>query len=361
MTRPARVVINLSALRHNLNRVRTLAPQSRVMAIVKTDAYGHGITRIARALPSADAFGVACLEEARQLRASGIVQPIILLEGAYAAAELQEIEQLDLDMVVHEETQIAMLESARPAKPINAWLKVDTGMHRLGVMPDIFSTTWRRLQDCRSVAQPVRLMTHLATANERTNPMTHAQLACFRQLCGHLPVEKSIANSAGISAFPESHADWVRPGLMLYGVSPLNGGRAADEGLVPVMSLQSEFIAVKKLRAGEPVGYGATWRCPEDMPVGVVAAGYGDGYPRHAPSGTPVVLNGKRVALIGRASMDMLIVDLRTQPDARVGDPVVLWGDGLPVEEIAHYAGTIPYELLCGVHKRLRFVEHDEG
>lgn len=360
MSRPARVVINLSALRHNLNRVRTLAPQSRVMAIVKTDAYGHGITRVARALSTADAFAVACLEEARQLRGSGIVQPVILLEGAYSAVELPEIVQLGLDMVVHEPAQVEMLESARPAQPINVWLKVDTGMHRLGILPELFNNVWRRLRECRSVAQPVRLMTHLATASERAHPMTHEQLACFRQLCGHLPVEKSIANSAGITAFPESHADWVRPGLMLYGVSPMAGSTAVNEGLVPVMSLQSELIAVKKLRIGEPVGYGATWHCPEDMPVGVVAAGYGDGYPRHAPSGTPVLLNGKRVPLIGRASMDMLIVDLRTQADARVGDPVVLWGDGLPVEEIAQHAVTIPYEILCGVHKRLRFVEHDE-
>ena len=358
MTRPARVVINLSALRHNLNRVRTLAPQSRVMAIVKTDAYGHGITRVAGALSSADAFGVACLEEARQLRAGGIVQPVILLEGAYAAVELAEIVQLDLDIVVHDITQVEMLEGARTKKPINVWLKVDTGMHRLGIMPGIFTNVWQRLQDCSAVAQPVRLVTHLAVANERTHPMTQAQLDYFKRICGHLPVEKSIANSAGITAFPDSHADWVRPGLMLYGVSPLSNGNAAEDGLVPVMTLQSELISVKKLRAGDPVGYGATWHCPEDMPVGVVAAGYGDGYPRHAPSGTPVLLNGSRVPLIGRASMDMLIVDLRTQPGARVGDPVVLWGEGLAVEVIAQHAGTIPYELLCGVHKRLRFVEH---
>lgn len=361
MTRPARVVINLSALRHNLNRVRTLAPQSRVMAIVKTDAYGHGIARVAKALSSADAFGVACLEEARQLRASGIVQPVILLEGAYAAVELAEIVHLDLDIVVHDVTQVAMLEAARPKKPINVWLKVDTGMHRLGIMPGMFAIVWQRLQACIAVGQPVRLMTHLATASERTHPMTQAQLDCFNQICGDLPVEKSIANSAGITAFPESHADWVRPGLMLYGVSPLSDGNAAKEGLIPVMSLLSELIAVKSLHTDDPVGYGATWRCPEDMPVGVVAAGYGDGYPRHAPSGTPVLLNGRYVPLIGRASMDMLIVDLRTQPQAKVGDPVVLWGEGLPVEVIAQHAGTIPYELLCGVHKRLRFVEHGEG
>ena len=171
---------------------------------------------------------------------------------------------------------------------------------------------------------------------------------------------QTIANSAGIIAFPDTHSDWVRPGLMLYGVSPLSDSTGIDEGLQPVMTLESKLIAVKKLKTNEPVGYGATWRCPEDMPVGVVAAGYGDGYPRHAPSGTPVLVNNERVTLIGRASMDMLIVDLRNQPQAKVGDPVILWGEGLPVEEIAAHAGTIPYELLCGVHKRLTFIEQGE-
>lgn len=360
MTRPARVLINLNALRHNLHRVRTLAPRAKVMAIVKADAYGHGITRIAKALSAADAFGVACLEEARQLRSAGIAQPVILLEGPYSAGELNEIVQLDLDIVVHDLTQIEMLESAHLSAPVSVWIKIDSGMHRLGFLPEIFDEVWRRLNDCASVTQ-IRLMTHLATANERTNPMTGEQLACFNDLCKDLAVEKSIANSAGIIAFAESHTDWVRPGLMLYGVSPLSDSNGKDEGLQPVMSLQTELIAVKLLRANEPVGYGATWRCPEDMPVGIVAAGYGDGYPRHAPSGTPVLVNGERVSLIGRASMDMLIVDLRNQPDARVDDPVLLWGDGLPVEEIANHAGTIPYELLCGVHKRLRFIEYGES
>jgi alanine racemase len=361
MTRPARVVINLSALRNNLNRVRTLAPKSRVMAIVKADAYGHGITRAARALASADAFGVACLEEAGQLRGSGVTRPILLLEGAYSAAELNDIVQLELEIVVHDLTQVEMLESARPASPISAWMKIDTGMHRLGFIPGLFTEVWQRLQSCPAVARPVRLMTHLASANEPVNPMTQEQLALFHTICGHLSVEKSIANSAGIVAFPESHMHWVRPGLMLYGASPLNGSTGPDEGLEPVMSLQSQLITVKRLRAGDKVGYGASWSCPEDMPVGVVAAGYADGYPRHAPSGTPLLVNGERVPLIGRASMDMLIVDLRLQPDARAGDPVLLWGTGLPVEEIARHAGTIPYELLCGVHKRLRFIEHGEG
>ncbi len=360
MTRPSRVVINLNALRHNLNRVRTLAPRAQVMAIVKADAYGHGITRVAKALSNADAFGVACLEEARQLRTAGIQQPIILLEGHYSAAELTEIRALDLDIVVHDVSQVEMLESTRLPQPLRVWLKIDSGMHRLGFLPELFSDVWQRLRNCPSVHADIRLMTHLASANERNNPMTAEQLKCFADVCGAINGVRTIANSAGIIAFPDTHADWVRPGLMLYGVSPLSDSTGLQEGLQPVMTLESKLIAVKRLKANEPVGYGATWRCPEDMPVGVVAAGYGDGYPRHAPSGTPVLVNNERVTLIGRASMDMLIVDLRKQPKAKVGDSVVLWGEGLPVEEIAAHAGTIPYELLCGVHKRLKFIEQGE-
>lgn len=360
MTRPARVVINLAALHHNLAQVRALAPHSKIMAIVKADAYGHGITRVASALRAADAFGVACLEEARELRAAGITHPVILLEGPYTGAEMSEISALNLDIVVHDETQINILEKTKIDRPVAVWLKIDSGMHRLGFLPESTRTAWQRLNDCASVADNIRLMTHLANASQRNDAMTMAQLKCFQSVTDNLTAEKSIANSAGVIAYPGSHLDWIRPGLMLYGVSPMNDSTSHEESLQPVMTLESRLIAIKPVRANEPVGYGATWRCPEDMLVGVVAAGYGDGYPRHAPSGTPVMVNGHQVALIGRASMDMLTVDLRTQPDAGVGDPVVLWGAGLPVEEIAKYAGTIPYELLCGVHKRLQFIEHGE-
>ena len=360
MTRPARVVINLAALHHNLAQVRALAPHSRVMAIVKADAYGHGITRVAINLKAADAFGVACLEEARELRAAGITHPVVLLEGPYTGAEMSEISALNLDIVVHDETQVNILERTKNTNPVAVWLKIDSGMHRLGFLPELTRPIWQRLNDCTSVADNIRLMTHLANASQRNDAMTLAQLQCFQSAVGHLSAEKSIANSAGVVAYPAAHLDWIRPGLMLYGVSPMNDSTSQEESLQPVMTLESKLIAIKPVRANEPIGYGATWRCPEDMPVGVVAAGYGDGYPRHAPSGTPVIVNGRKVALIGRASMDMLTVDLRTQPDARVGDPVILWGEGLPVEEIAKYAGTIPYELLCGVHKRLRFIERGE-
>ncbi len=358
MSRPASVTINLSALRHNISRVRDLAKGSKVMAIIKADAYGHGLIRVARQLSDADAFGVAFLDEAQELREAGIDKRIVLLEGPYSAAELMEIQALGLEIVVHDVSQLEMLEQVTLPKPLVTWLKIDTGMHRLGFLPELVNMAWARLRDCTAVAAGIHLMTHLAVASERDNPMTEQQLATFFDLIRDKEGPRTIANSAGVIAFPESHVEWVRPGIMLYGISPLSDSTGIEEGLQPVMTMATRLIAVKSLRKNEPVGYGATWRCPEDMLVGVVAAGYGDGYPRHAPSGTPVLVNGQRVTLIGRASMDMMIVDLRHQPQARVGDPVVLWGEGLPVEEVASHAGTIPYELLCGVNKRLNLIEH---
>ena len=359
MSRPAKVVISLSALRHNYSRICTLAPDSKIMAIVKADAYGHGIAHIAQSLEDANAFGVACLEEARELRQANIKQRINLLEGPYAGEELSEISELGLDIVVHDISQVEMLEQSQLIKPVDVWLKIDTGMHRLGFLPQLVNVVISRLQQTNSV-KDIRLMTHLASANDRDNPMTLEQIQCFNQVTENQDIEKTIANSAGIMAFPDAHVDWVRPGIMLYGVSPFSDSQGPQQGLKPVMTLESRLITVKQLKAGEPVGYGATWRCPENMLVGVVAAGYGDGYPRHAKSGTPVLVNGKRVELIGRASMDMLTVDLRSQAHAKTGDPVVLWGEGLAVEEIANHADTIPYEVLCAVHKRLEF-SYGEG
>lgn len=357
MTRPARVVIDTAALRHNLSRIRKLAPDSKVMAIVKADAYGHGVERVVNTLASADAFAVACLEEAEQLRTIGVTKPVLLLEGPYSGKELKQIHVLNLDIVVHHELQLQMLEQSRLPSPINVWLKIDSGMHRLGFKPEDADPVWQRLISCDAVVNPPRLMTHFATANERNNPMTMEQLKVFNETCGHIDVERSLANSAAIIAWPDTHAEWVRPGLMLYGVSPMQDSTSADHDLLPVMSLVSELISVKSLKRGDPVGYGASWQCPEDMMIGIVAAGYGDGYPRHADSGTPILINSQRASTIGNISMDMLAVDLRSVNNARVGDPVELWGEYLPIEEIAQYAGTVPYELLCGVHKRQTFIE----
>ncbi len=358
MTRPSRVVIDKQALIHNLQRVRELAPSSKVMVVIKADAYGHGIVRTAQTLKDADAYGVACLEEAEELRAAGIINPIVLLEGPHKAIDLNRIVQLKLEVVIHNEMQVEALEHASLDEPLQVWLKIDTGMHRLGVSIDKAKGLLERLNNCLNVNPSIRLMTHFATANEVEHPLTQQQLNLFKQFCSELNYEKTLANSAAIINFSETHADWVRPGLMLYGVSPMKDKLANDYDLKPVMTLESEIISIQHLRKGDSVGYGATWRCPEDMPVGVVAAGYGDGFPRHAKSGTPIIVNGVRCSLIGRASMDMLTVDLRNQPQAKIGDRIVLWGESLPIEEIAQHADTIPYELLCGVHKRLEFVEN---
>lgn len=359
MTRPARVVVDLEALCHNLSRIRQYAPRSKVMAIVKADAYGHGITRVACALAGVDGFGVACLEEARQLREAGIDKKILLLEGPYSAEEIPTIQQLRLDMVIHHPFQFELLNDAVIASPINTWLKLDSGMHRLGFAATEVDTVWKRLKQHEGVADNLRLLSHLACANEPNSVMTKKQVELFSRVTRDYQAEKSLANSAGIIAWREARLDWVRPGLMLYGVSPIDGKTADDFGLIPVMSLESELISVKNLEQGDPVGYGASWSCPEDMPIGIVAAGYGDGFPRHAGSGTPILVKGKPCRLIGKASMDMLTVDLRHHPGARVGDPALLWGRELPIEIIARHADTVPYELLCGVHKRLEFIERD--
>ncbi len=357
MSRGIEATIDLAAWRHNLRRVRELAPQARVSAAIKANAYGHGLVRAAHAMVESDSFAVACIEEAQVLRQAGITHPIVLLEGAFSAEELPECVRLGLEVVVHHPWQISMLEQARLDAPLVTWLKLDTGMHRIGIQPAELEGALKRLRQCAHVAQPVHFMTHLACADEPAHPLTENQLRCFDGTLDALPGERSIANSAGIVAWPASHRDWVRPGIMLYGVSPLVGGRGAQHDLRPVMTLRSHLIAINHYRVGDTIGYGAEWRCPEDMPVGVVAAGYGDGYPRHARPGTPVWVNGHRVPLVGRVSMDMLSVDLRSHPGARIGDPVVLWGDGLAVEEVAEHAGTIAYELLCCVTNRVRFRE----
>ncbi len=322
-------------------------------AAVKAEGYGHGLVRVARTL-DADAFAVACVEEALILREAGIDRPILLLEGVFEAAELPVCARHNLEMAVHHPEQVAMLERARLERPLRVWLKVDTGMHRLGLEPETVPAIWRRLRDCPAVRPDLGLMSHLARADERSRPDTLNQLQCFETATAGLPGERSLANSAAILGWPQTHFDWVRPGIMLYGASPFVDSLAPDENLRPVMTLSTRLIAIKHLRRGEPVGYGGTWICPEDMDVGVAAIGYGDGYPRHAPSGTPVLLDGREAALIGRVSMDMITLDLRRHPEARVGDPVVLWGEGLPVERIAQLAGTISYTLTCGITARVK-------
>jgi alanine racemase len=324
-----------------------------VTAAVKAEGYGHGLVRVAGAL-DADAFAVACVEEALTLREAGIDRPILLLEGVFEAVELPLCARHGLDIAVHHPEQVLMLERARLQRPLRVWLKIDTGMHRLGLEPETVAATARRLRDCPSARPRPGLMSHLARADERDCDYTLRQLQAFEAATAGLPGERSLANSAGILGWPRTHLDGVRPGIMLYGASPFVDSLAPDEDLRPVMTLSTRLISIKRLRKGEPVGYGGTWVCPEDMDVGVAAVGYGDGYPRHAPSGTPVLLGGREAALVGRVSMDMITLDLRRHPGARIGDPVVLWGEGLPVERVARAAGTISYTLLCGVTARVK-------
>lgn len=357
MTRPARALIDLAALRHNLSRVRALAPRSRVLAVVKANGYGHGLARVGRALQDADGFGVACLEEALVLRDAGIAKRILLLSGVFDAAELPLVDQYRLDVVVHDERQVALLEKGRLRRPVSVWLKIDTGMHRLGVPPASMPYVWQRLLECVNVARPIRVLSHLASADEQEQAQTAHQLACLFACTEGLTPEISVANSAAILSRADAHRDWVRPGIMLYGISPFADSDGATYDLQPVMTLTTRLIAVKRVEKGEPIGYGGTWRCPQAMPVGVAAIGYGDGYPRHASSGAAVLVNGERVPLIGRVSMDLITLDLRRQPQAQPGDCVVLWGRGLPIEELARSAGTIGYELVCRVASRVEFTE----
>ncbi len=356
MTRPVQARLSAAALRHNLGRVHSFAAGSRVLAIVKADGYGHGLGWVARTLDQADGFGVASADEGIRLRQAGIQAPICLLEGFFGRDELPLIVAYGLSTVIHHERQIRDLENFDGAAALDVWLKIDTGMHRLGFDPLQATDAASRLRACAAV-KDLGLMSHLANADNRFDATTTFQIARFQELAAAIGGLRSLANSAGIVAWPASRLEWVRPGIMLYGVSPMIGQGRADLGLKPVMTLGSEIIAIASRRRGEPVGYGGDWVCPEEMPVGVVAIGYGDGYPRHASAGTPVLVNGRRVPLIGRVSMDMITVDLRTQPRAQIGDPVVLWGEGLPVEEVAASAGTIGYELLCHVASRVPRIE----
>lgn len=353
MTRPSKVIIHTPALKHNLSQVRRFVGRSTIMAMVKADAYGHGLTKVAEALGEVDAFGVSCLEEALWLFDTGVRKEITLMEGFITPAELPVIVQHQFAIVIHSLEQLKWLNRYVGSNPIKVWLKIDTGMNRLGIMPNEVRTAWQSLQDLQCVRKPVGLMTHFANAFRKHDDFTLQQMNNFHEAVAGLPGPKSLANSAGILAWPASHADCVRPGIILYGVSPFSEHLGADHGLQPAMSLQSALIAIRDCQAGDKIGYGCTWSCPTAMRIGIVAMGYGDGYPLHVPSGTPVLLNGKVAPLVGRVCMDMLMLDLREHPDAQVGDPVLLWGPELPVEKLAQAAGTIPYELLCQVTNRV--------
>jgi alanine racemase len=353
VNRLIRAVIDTHSLRHNLRTIRERARGARVMAVVKANAYGHGLIPTALALADADAFAVARLEEGLALRAAGITQPIVLLEGVFAPEHLLEAARHGFDLVVHDPLQIELLEEFTGSSRFILWIKIDTGMNRLGFRPEDFPAALERVQRLQPAPLEIRLLTHLARADERDDAMTREQLARFKKAVAGLDYAVSIANSAALFGSVQLGCDWVRPGLALYGGSPFEDRSAAELGLHPVMSLETSVIATRKVLAGETVGYGATWHAPRDSTIAIVAAGYGDGIARNLPAGTPILIDSQRAPIVGRVSMDMIAVDVTKLSGVHVGTPVVLWGIGLPVEEIARYAATIPYELLCGVSQRV--------
>jgi alanine racemase len=352
--RPLFATIDASALRHNLGVVRRHAPQAKVMAVVKADAYGHGRARAASALADADGFGLLELDAAVALRESGVTRRIVLIEGFFEPAELAVIVEHRLGVVVHSLEQVTMLEGLRAGTQLDVLLKVNTGMNRLGLSAAQYAQARERLQ--RNVAVGgVTLMTHFAEADEARG--VQWQMQRLQRLPGYEALPHSLANSAAILRFPETHAGWVRPGIMLYGCSPFPGQTGAEHDLKPAMTLESRLIAVQDLQPGETVGYGGLFRADKATRIGVVACGYADGYPRHAPNGTPIQVAGRMTGTVGRVSMDLLCVDLGPVPEARPGSRVVLWGNGVPVERVAEAAGTVGYQLLCAVAPRVRIVE----
>lgn len=353
MFRPTVAHIDLAAVRHNFRLAQQCAPGCKVVAVIKANGYGHGAVPLAQTLATeADAFAVACLEEAIELRMADIRNPIVLLEGFFSAAELPAIAHYQLTPVIHNAQQLAQLQTGAIQSPLTVWLKMDSGMHRLGFPPADYAAAYSTLSRCNAV-QHIVLMSHFACADELDNPFTTQQLATFTAHCRGLSGAISLANSAAILAWPATHGQWIRPGLMLYGSSPLDRVTANSQALQAVMQLQAQVISIREVAPGEGIGYGGRYRCPRLTRVGVVSIGYADGYPRHAPDGTPVVVKGQRTQLIGRVSMDMITIDLTHLPQVVLGDTVELWGKQLNINEVAAACGTLSYELLTRLNQRV--------
>ena len=351
--RRAELSIQLDALRHNAERARTAAIGRKIFVAVKADGYGHGAVTVAQALRGqVDGWMVATLAEGEALRQAGMTERILVLQGVMDSREARRAAQRFLEPVFHHPSQIDALGRGLGGLQLTAWVKLDTGMHRIGFTPEEFPIHYERLATLRGVRESPGVLTHFARADEPNDAPTRQQIDCFQRVTHGLIAEKSLCNSAALLRYPDAGGDWVRPGIMIYGANPMTTGTAADWGLRPVMTLRSRLIAIRRVAAGEGVGYGARFVAPETMPVGVVAIGYGDGYPRHAPDGTPILVNEQPTAVIGRVSMDLITVDLRGI-QARVGDEVVCWGEGLPIDEIARLSATISYELMCQMSGRV--------
>ena len=358
MSRPTEIQINLEALRSNCELAQSLAPDSKTIAVVKADAYGHGSEYVATALDQqVDMFAVSSLNEALVLKNAGVLSPLLLLEGCFSAEEFDIASRENIQMVIHNQEQVNHLVLLPEDRKLCVWLKVDTGMHRLGVSFKEAADFYKQLVSLNQVKDVV-LMSHLASADNLNSDYTSMQLSRFSEAVKDVDVEaerslaKSVANSAGLIAWPESRMDWNRPGIMLYGLSPFADPHPIADKLRPVMSFKSKVIAVREIEQGERVGYGSTWAAPRKSVIATVAVGYGDGYPRNARSGTPVLVNGQRGALAGRVSMDMISVDVTDIGSVKVNDEVELWGENLLANEVAGWADSIGYELVTRMPKR---------
>ncbi|MDB5934073.1 MAG: alanine racemase [Massilia sp.] len=365
MPRPLSATIHLDSMRHNLARARACAAGAKLWAVVKANAYGHGLERGMRGFAEADGLALIELDNAVRLRELGWTRPVLLLEGFFDVADIALLAEYGFNGTVHCIEQVKMLEYTRLVSPIDVHLKMNTGMNRLGFQPSEYAAAHARLRAIPGIRN-ITLMTHFANADELEHPRldVREQVRRFQLGAYGLAGERSLSNSGGVlqqaALAAELSNDWVRPGVMLYGGTP--GGRSAEEyKLRPTMTLASNIIGMQQLVAGDTVGYGSRFEAAGPMQVGVVACGYADGYPRHAPHGTPVLVDGVRTTLVGRVSMDMMTVDLTPIANARVGSKVVLWGDGLPIDEVANAAGTIGYELMCALAPRVRVHEGPMG
>lgn len=362
MSRPTKIIIDLAAIRTNCRLAQTLAPQSKTAAVIKADAYGHGAVEVAKAIePQVEMLSVSCLEEAIILRESGLTKPILLLEGCFSQSEIDLAVQNQCELIIHSQWQVSQLLSASVKAPINIWLKIDTGMHRLGISPQQVEAIYAALSGAK-IVNKVRLVSHFAHADEIDGAHTSQQINQFNSCIQNIvasskqKVELSLANSAAILAWPETRVDWNRPGIMLYGLSPFSQPQELANQLIPAMHFESKVIALRQVPAGESVGYGCSWHAKQPSIMATIAVGYGDGYPRSAKSGTPVLINGYRAPLAGRVSMDLISVDVTGLPHVNIGDTAVLWGNALNANEVAKWADTIGYEIVTRMPKRVERV-----